>query len=144
MATLHLLTSYGARQDIGIRTGDDTFVRRFEVTTEKPSIKSWQDVDTALSRTGARYAWQVSKVDDGRCQKVAGTNTDQSLPLASIFKTYVLYAVETAVRAGTLSLGRQADHHRRGQEAGLVGLRQTSAGFADHGAPGRRQDDRHQ
>ncbi len=103
VATLHLLTSYGARQDIELRTGNDTFVRRFEVTTEKPVINSWRDVDEALSRTGARYSWQVSKVDDGRCEKVAGTNTAQSLPLASIFKTYVLFAVETAVTAGTLN-----------------------------------------
>lgn len=103
VATLHLLTSYGARQDIDLRTGDDTFVRRFEVTTEKPTINSWQDVDAALSRTGARYSWQVSKVTDGRCEKVAGTNTSESLPLASIFKTYVLFAVETAVTAGTLN-----------------------------------------
>ncbi|MCX2929004.1 serine hydrolase [Mycobacterium sp. CVI_P3] len=103
IATLHLLTSYGARQDIDLRTGDDTFVSRFVVTTAKPKIESWQDVDTALSRTGARYSWQVSKVDDGRCTKVAGTNTAESLPLASIFKTYVLFAVESAVTAGTLN-----------------------------------------
>ncbi|MEZ0357129.1 serine hydrolase [Mycobacterium sp. SA01] len=103
VATLHMLTSYGARQDIDLRIGDDTFVSRFVVTTEKPKIESWQDVDTALNRTGARYSWQVSKVDDGRCEKVAGTNTTESLPLASIFKTYVLYAVETAVRAGTVN-----------------------------------------
>jgi beta-lactamase class A len=102
VATLHLLTSYGARQDIDLRTADDTFVSRFVVSTEKPKIDSWQDVDTALSRTGARYSWQVSKVDDGRCEKVAGTNTSESLPLASIFKTYVLYAVESAITAGTL------------------------------------------
>ncbi|HEY5150429.1 MAG TPA: Cpe/LpqF family protein, partial [Mycobacterium sp.] len=122
MATLHLLTSYGARQDIEIHTGDDTFVRRFEVTTEKPSIKSWQDVDAALSRTGARYAWQVSKVDDGRCQKVAGTNTAQSLPLASIFKTYVLYAVETAVRAGTLHWDDKLTITAEGKKLGSSGF----------------------
>jgi beta-lactamase class A len=122
MATLHLLTSYGARQDIEIRTGDDTFVRRFEVTTEKPSIRSWQDVDTMLSRTGARYGWQVAKVDDGRCQKVAGTNTDQSLPLASIFKTYVLYAVETAVRAGTVRWDDKLTITAEGKKLGSSGF----------------------
>jgi beta-lactamase class A len=60
-------------------------------------------VDAALASSGARYSYQVAKVDDGRCDKVAGTNTSQSLPLASIFKLYVLYAVADAVKAGTLS-----------------------------------------
>ena len=128
VATLHLLTSYGARQDIELRTGDDTFVKRFEVTTEKPSIKSWQDVDAALSQTGARYSWQASKVDDGRCTKVAGTNTDQSLPLASIFKTYVLYAVETAVRAGTLRWDDKLTITAEGKKLGSSGFDKLAPG----------------
>jgi len=101
-ARLHLLSSFGAQQDIELRTNDRTMVSRLTVDTRKPVINSWQDVDTALGRTGARYSYQVSKVNDGTCEKVAGTNTAESLPLASIFKTYVLYAVEDAVRAGTL------------------------------------------
>ncbi|MCW1958827.1 MAG: serine hydrolase [Mycobacterium sp.] len=102
-ARLHLLSSFGAQQDVELRVNDlTTMVGRFAVDTRKPVINSWQDVDAALDRTGARYSWQVSKVDDGKCTKVAGANTAESLPLASIFKTYVLYAVEDAVRAGTL------------------------------------------
>jgi len=101
-ARLHLLSSFGAQQDIELRTNDRTMVSRLTVDTRKPVINSWQDVDTALGRTGARYSYQVSKVNDGKCEKVAGTNTAESLPLASIFKTYVLYAVEDAVHAGTL------------------------------------------
>jgi beta-lactamase class A len=80
-------------------------VSRLVMDTHKPVINSWQDVDAALERTGARYSWAVSKVNDGSCAKVAGTNTADSLPLASIFKTYVLYAVEDAIRAGTLGWG---------------------------------------
>ena len=99
-ARLHLLTSFGAQQDIELRTNDQTMVSRMVSTTRKPTINSWGDVDAALSRTSARYSWMVSKVKDGDCQRVAGTNTDESLPLASIFKTYVLFAVEEAVRAG--------------------------------------------
>ena len=101
-ARLHLLSSFGAQQDIELRINDETMVSRFVMDTRKPVINSWQDVDAALNRTGARYSWQVSKVDDGNCTKVAGANTAESLPLASIFKTYVLYAVEEAVGAGTL------------------------------------------
>ena len=101
-ARLHLLNSFGAQQDVELRTDEQTMVSRLTVDTRKPTINSWQDVDAALSRTGARYSWQVSKVNDGDCVKVAGTNTAESLPLASIFKTYVLYAVETAVRDGRM------------------------------------------
>ncbi len=102
-ATLHLVTSYGARQDIEIRTDDaSTLVERFAVTNQTPPMTSWADVDAALSKTGARYSYRLSKVNDGHCEQVAGTNTAESLPLASIFKLYVLYAVAEAVTAGTL------------------------------------------
>ncbi|MDF2823979.1 MAG: serine hydrolase [Mycobacterium sp.] len=102
-ATLHLVTSYGARQDIEFRVNDDTLLDRFRVTNQDPEIDSWDDVDAALSKSGGRYSYRVSRVNDGRCEQVAGTNTTESLPLASIFKMYVLYAVGDAVRSGTLS-----------------------------------------
>jgi beta-lactamase class A len=102
-ATLKLTSSYGARQEIRIHTADDTLVDGFDVTTQAPTISSWRDVDTVLTKTGARYSWQAAKIDDGQCDRVAGTNTTLSLPLASIFKLYVLYAVEDAIKAGTVS-----------------------------------------
>lgn len=104
-ATLHVINAFGAHQHIGLRTDGQTQVTRMVVTTEKPVIKNWRDVDAALQRTGARYSYQVSKVTDGRCEPVAGSNTTESLPLASIFKTYVLYAVAQAVAAGRLGWG---------------------------------------
>jgi beta-lactamase class A len=101
-ATLQLITSYGARQYIGLHTNDDTLVDGFDVATQTPTISSWSDVDETLRKTGARYSWQVAKVNDGHCDPVAGANTTLSLPLASIFKLYVLYAVAEAVKAKTL------------------------------------------
>ncbi len=101
-ARLHLVNSFGAQQSVELRTDAQTMVSRLAVDIEEPTIESWQDIDAALGRSGARYSWQVSKVDNGECSKIAGTNTDESLPLASIFKTYVLYAVETAVRDGRM------------------------------------------
>jgi len=97
---LHVISSYGALQDIEVRTNGQTMVSRLVVETRKPVISSWADVDKALGSTGARYSWMVSKVDEGRCEKIAGTNTSESLPLASIFKTYVLFALEEAVTTG--------------------------------------------
>lgn len=103
IATLHVLTPYGAAQDIELRTNDAGMVDRFAVTLQTPAIKKWADIDTVLSKSGARYSYQVSRVNDGKCERVAGTNTDLSLPLASIFKLYVLLAVSDAIKAGTLS-----------------------------------------
>jgi beta-lactamase class A len=103
VATLHLISSYGARQDIRIHTDDQGQVDRFDLETQTPSINSWRDVDAVLSKTGARYSYQVAKIDNGNCDPVAGTNTRESLPLASIFKLYVLHALAGAVKDGTVS-----------------------------------------
>ena len=117
-ATLQLITSYGARQDIRIHTDDDTLVDGFDVTTQAPTISSWRDVDATLGKTDARYSWRVAKVNDGQCDQVAGTNTAQSLPLASIFKLYVLYAVADAVKAGTVSWDDQLTVNDKGKAVG--------------------------
>src|SRR5437764_501673 len=83
-ASLHLISSYGARQDIRIHTDDGGWVDRFDVETQPPPVNSWHDVDAVLSKTGARYSYQVAKVDRGNCDPVMGTNASESLPLASI------------------------------------------------------------
>lgn len=103
VATLHLVSSYGARQEIRIHTNDDGMVDGFDLDTQPPSVTSWRDVDGILSKTGARYSYQVAKVDQGQCNRVAGSNTSQSLPLASIFKLYVLHALAGAIQDGTVS-----------------------------------------
>jgi beta-lactamase class A len=122
VATLHLISSYGARQDVRIHTDDDGWVDRFELETHVPSITSWRDVDAVLSKTGARYSYQVAKVDNGRCDPVVGTNTDESLPLASIFKLYVLHAVAGAVKNGTVSWDDQLTVTDKSKAVGSSGL----------------------
>jgi beta-lactamase class A len=121
-ATLHLISSYGARQDIRIHT-DDGWVDRFDLETQPPpSITSWRDVDAVLSKTGARYSYQVAKVDNGRCDPVAGTNTGESLPLASIFKLYVLHALAGAINNGTVSWDDQLTVTEKSKAVGSSGL----------------------
>ena len=127
-ATLHVLTSYGVAQDISLRTNDAGLVDRFEVSLEEPQINTWQDVDTELSKTGARYSYQVSKVNDGRCTTVAGTNVDLSLPLASIFKLYVLLAVAEAVNAGTLEWTDPLTITKEAKAVGSAGLQELAPG----------------
>ena len=49
VATLHLTSSYGARQDIRIHTDDLGRVDRFALETLPPTITSWHDIDATLS-----------------------------------------------------------------------------------------------
>jgi beta-lactamase class A len=122
VATLHLVSSYGARQAIRIHTDDDGRVDRFDVDTQAPKVNSWHDVDAVLSKTGARYSYQVAKVNNGRCDPVAGTNAGEPLPLASIFKLYVLHALAGAIRNGTLSWDDQLTVTDQSRAVGSSGL----------------------
>jgi beta-lactamase class A len=122
VATLHLISSYGARQHIRIHTNDDGWVDRFDLDTQAPSINSWHDVDAVLSKTGARYSYQVAKVDDGHCDPVAGTNAGESLPLASIFKLYVLHALAGAIKNGTVSWDDELTITEKSKAVGSSGL----------------------
>jgi beta-lactamase class A len=127
-ATLHVLTSYSVRQTIELRTDEEGLVDRFKVSLVPPVIKSWKDIDDEISKTGARYSYQVSKVNDGKCSRVAGTNTDLSLPLASIFKLYVLLGVSEAVKAGTVSWEDQLTVTKEGKLVGAAGLDEVPDG----------------
>jgi beta-lactamase class A len=127
-ATLHVLTSYQVGQTIELRTNDEGLVDRFKVSLVEPVIKSWKDIDAEISKTGAKYSYQVSKVDDGKCDLVAGTNTDLSLPLASIFKLYVLLAVSESIKAGTVSWDDQLTVTKEGKLVGAAGLDEVPNG----------------
>ena len=131
-ATLHVLTSYGVAQDISLRTNDAGLVDRFEVSLQQPVINTWADIDTELSKTDARYSYQVSKVipdgPAGKCVPIAGTNTDLSLPLASIFKLYVLLAVAEAVQAGSLEWTDPLTITKEAKAVGSAGLQELAPG----------------
>ena len=127
-ATLRVLTSYSVPQTIELRTNDAGLVDRFKVSLQPPVIKSFKDIDAEISKTGARYSYQVSKVNDGKCSLVAGTNTDLSLPLASIFKLYVLLAVSESVKAGTVSWEDQLLVTKEGKAVGAAGLDEVPVG----------------
>lgn len=121
-ATLHLRTSYGADQDVELRTNDVGLVDRFEVTIQPPAIKDWVDVDTQLTKSGARYSYQLSKVTNGVCTRFAGTNVDASLPLASVFKLYVLLALAEAISAGTVQWDEQLTITKEVKDVGSAGF----------------------
>jgi beta-lactamase class A len=127
-ATLHVLTSYGVAQIIELRTDTTGFVDRFDVTLAPPTIDTWSDIDRELTKSGARYSYQASKVTDGKCSTVAGSNLDQPLPLASIFKLYVLLAVAHAVNAGTLDWNDQLAITAEDKAVGSAGLDELEPG----------------
>jgi beta-lactamase class A len=131
-ATLHTLTSYGAAQDIELRTNADGFVDRFAVKLQPPKINDWRDIDAVLTKSGARYSYQVSKVVQdgpaGKCVPIAGTNAQQSLPLASIMKLYVLLAVADAVKAGTLHWTDQLTISEEAKKVGSATLNDLPPG----------------
>jgi beta-lactamase class A len=127
-ATLHVLTSYGVAQNIELRTNDAGLVDRFDVSLQPPVIKKWADIDAELTKSGARYSYQASKVSDGKCEQVAGTNTDLSLPLASIFKLYVLLAVAEGVKAGTVSWNDPLTITKQAKALGSAGLEELPPG----------------
>lgn len=128
VATLRTLTPYGAAQDIEIHTNHANMVDRFAVELRPPAIRKWSDIDAELTKSGARYSYQVSKVTDGNCSTVAGSNTDLSLPLASIFKLYVLLAVADAVKAGTVSWTDQLTITEEAKAVGSAGLEELPRG----------------
>ncbi|GAT11484.1 serine hydrolase [Mycolicibacterium novocastrense] len=129
-AEVGVLTSYGVAQEIDLRTNDAGLVDRFDVTLRPPQIDEWDDVDAEITKSGARYSYQVSKVvaDQSKCDVVAGTNTELSLPLASIFKLYVLLAVAEAVKAGTLKWTDPLTITKRAKAVGSAGLEELPPG----------------
>jgi len=100
IATLHVLTPYGAAQDIELRTNDAGLVDRFAVTLQPPVIKKWADIDTVLTKSGARYSYQVSKVTDGKCSTVAGINTEP--PTAVTVSSAAFRSLTANVHSGPL------------------------------------------
>lgn len=126
--TLRLRNSYGVSQDVALRINGDGMVDRYQATLVEPEIEQWSDIGAELGRSGARYSFQASKVTDGVCTNVAGANIDESLPMASIFKLYVLLAVANAVTEGRLTWNERLEITEQAKEVG-------SSGF-DHLPPG--------
>lgn len=127
-ATLHVRNSYGIGQTVELRIGEAGLVDRFELVVDPPTVRGWPDVDAQIKRSGAAYAYQVSKVADGKCVQVAGTDVDRSMPLASIFKLYVLLAVAEAVNAGTLTWAEQLTITTADKAVGSAGFDELEPG----------------
>ncbi|ODQ88303.1 serine hydrolase [Mycolicibacterium flavescens] len=129
-ATVAVRNSYGVDQEIELHTDDGGMVDELDVKLLPPKIEKWSDIDAEITKSGARYSYQFSKVspDNTRCDVVAGTNTDLSLPLASIFKLYVLLAVADAVKAGTVKWTDPLTITKEAKAVGSAGLEELPPG----------------
>ncbi len=131
-ATLDVVNSYGVDQELQLRTDDAGMVDRFHIELQPPPIAKWADIDEEIHQSGARYSYQVSKVvaagTNSSCQVIAGANTELSLPLASIFKLYVLLAVADAVQAGTLKWTDPLTITKEAKALGSSGLEELPPG----------------
>ncbi|WP_408633412.1 serine hydrolase [Mycolicibacterium arenosum] len=127
-ATLQVRNSYSVAQTVELHTGDSGLVDRFKVTLDKPTITQWPDVDAEIAKSGAGFAYQVSRVDDGTCVRIAGTGADRSMPLASIFKLYVLLAVANAVNARTLTWDERLLITKEDKAVGSAGFNDLKPG----------------
>lgn len=85
-----MLTSYNVSQDIELKTNDFGLVDRFDVTLN-PGDQQLVDIDTVLTKSGAQYSYQVSRVTDGKCQKFA--NSTPTCPCHSRRSSNCMYCL---------------------------------------------------
>jgi beta-lactamase class A len=78
-------------------------VNAMDVAAETPEIAQLADAQAAFDALGLDYSALVAKVDDGTCSPVLAVREDLTMPVASLFKLYVLGAVSDAVTAGQLA-----------------------------------------
>ena len=138
-ATLHVLTSYSAARPSNCAPTKQALSTGSRCRWSSPSIKNVEghrrrDLPRRVRSTHIRCRRSTT----ASATKVAGTNTDLSLPLASIFKLYVLLAVSESVKAGTVSWDDQLTVTKEGKLVGAAGLDEVPNGTHGFGTAPRR------
>ncbi|KQU28187.1 MULTISPECIES: serine hydrolase [unclassified Rhodococcus (in: high G+C Gram-positive bacteria)] len=106
-STVQLSTGRNAPVTLRLRATEDGLLSGIQALPDTEGVDSFASSDAALSALGARTSYVASRVTDGTCTPVHSLNADDSLPLASVAKLYVLGAVARAVDNGTLSWDEQ-------------------------------------
>ena len=70
--------------------------------SEAPEVATVEEAVAELEMQGT-VRFLAASVDDGECTSVEGTDSNDQMPLGSIFKLYVLQAVVVGVESGELS-----------------------------------------
>ncbi|WP_156388290.1 MULTISPECIES: serine hydrolase [unclassified Rhodococcus (in: high G+C Gram-positive bacteria)] len=106
-STVALTTGRGAPLTLRLRATETGLLSGIQALPDASTVTSFAAADTALGSLGARTSYVASRVTDGRCTPVHALNADESLPLASISKLYVLGALARAVGNGSVSWDEQ-------------------------------------
>jgi hypothetical protein len=65
--------------------------------------EDWQTWGEAVTATGQTRVWLGARMDEDACRPVQAHGADTRVALGSTFKLWVLHAVASAIRAGTLA-----------------------------------------
>lgn len=106
----------GANAEIGLQGGDGQRFRMVIGLTDQristlflqplrdvPEIEGWSDVDAALAATGAEAQVLAARLRDGDWEVVHESGAGRAGPMGSVFKLYVLGAVQHSVLSGDIT-----------------------------------------
>ncbi|WP_162448601.1 serine hydrolase [Phytoactinopolyspora mesophila] len=104
-AQIDLTTEDGSSWQMHVELDNDGLIDTLfvQAASEVPDISSWEDLDEALTDTGADFGLYAVRDDDGTWEVIHEHQSAQARPIGSIFKLYVLGAVQQSVLGGDLS-----------------------------------------
>jgi hypothetical protein len=104
-ARISLSTADGSTWDMHVALDDDGQIDTLFVqpASEAPEIDTWDELQAALTDTGADVSVYAARDNDGTWEIVHEYQSAEVRPIGSIFKLYVLGAVQQAVLAGDIS-----------------------------------------
>ncbi|NEE01444.1 serine hydrolase [Phytoactinopolyspora halotolerans] len=91
------------RMSLGVDRDDAISGLFVQPAAEAPTVTSWSEFTAALSDTGADVALYAARDDGGTWAPLHQTSPDELRPLGSMFKLYVLGAVQRAVLDGDVN-----------------------------------------
>jgi hypothetical protein len=102
-AWVYLLGPSGLRYTLSVVVDTTGLVRILDLQPEIviPELRTWADLDAALTMPGVDYSVLVTRADRG--QALHETAAGRLLPSGSAFKLYVLWALAAAIDDGRVS-----------------------------------------
>ncbi|AYY13440.1 serine hydrolase [Actinobacteria bacterium YIM 96077] len=105
VATLILAGTDDTEWQLHVGIDDDERINLLYIqeAADVPEVDSWEEFDAALTETGAQVSVYAAHHDGDSWEAVHQNAGDEILPLGSVFKLYVLGAVQRAVLDGEIS-----------------------------------------
>lgn len=104
-AWVYLLGPGGSRYTLSVVVDTTGLIRIMDLQLEIvfPELRTWADLDVALTVPGVDYSALVTRADNGRCEVLHETAAGRLMPSGSAFKLYVLWALTRAIEDGRVS-----------------------------------------